>query len=107
MADFKQIDQARKVLALEDTATLAEIEEAYRKAALLYHPDRCQGKNKQKCEAMMKKINHAKDILAAYCSGYRYSFKNKEVVKNNLDKAYYEHLRRFYDDFIGGWDDGD
>ena len=104
MADFREIDAARKLLGLDETATLSEIETAYRALALRYHPDRCRGKDKQKCEEMAKKINHAKDILSAYCAGYRYSFKDSSVRRNSLDKDYYEHLKHFYEDFIGEWE---
>jgi len=53
---------------------------------------------------MFKKISHAKDTLLVYCAGYRYSFKEKDVKNNTMDKEFYEHLKRFYD---GWWDDLD
>ena len=40
MANFKQIDEARKLLGLDETATLEEIKKAYRKKAMEFHPDR-------------------------------------------------------------------
>jgi len=104
MADFKQIDEARKLLGLAEDATLQEIKEAYRRLALKYHPDRCKGKNKKEHEEMFKKISHANDTLIAYCAGYRHSFKEKDVKRNTMDKATYEHLKRFYD---GWWADLD
>jgi len=39
--DFKQIDDARKVLGLNESASLEEIRDAFRNLALKYHPDRC------------------------------------------------------------------
>jgi len=104
MADFKQIDEARKLLGLEEDATLEEIKKAYKKLALKYHPDRCKDEKKKECEEMFKKIAHANDILKAYCAGYRYSFKEKDVKRNTLDKEFYDHLKRFYD---GWWGDLD
>lgn len=104
MAEFKQIDEARKLLGLGETATLQEIKKAYKKLALKYHPDRCKEEKKKECEEMFKKIAHAKDILMAYCAGYRYSFKEKDVKRNTMDKNLYEHLKRFYD---GWWGDLD
>lgn len=104
MADFKQIDAARKLLGLEEYASLQEIKEVYRKLAFKYHPDRCQDKNKKECEKMFKKISHANDILMAYCAGYRYSFKEKDAKRNTIDIELYEHLKRFYD---GWWGDLD
>jgi len=103
MADFEQIDQARKILGLDERATLDEIKDSYRKLSRKYHPDICK-QDRRHCEEMSKQINHAKDILLAYCSGYRYSFKEKEVKINSLDKDYYKHLRRFYDGWIGDLD---
>lgn len=99
MADFQQIDQARKLLGLDEVANLEEIKEAYRKLALKYHPDRCKDEERERCEERFKKINHAKDIIMAYCAGYRYSFKEKDVRRTTMDKEFYKHLKQFYD----GW----
>jgi len=104
MADFIQIDQTRKLLGLGQTATLEEIKDAYRKLSLKYHPDRCKEKDKRECEKMIKKINHAKDLLLSYCAGYRYSFKEKDVRIGTMNKEYYRHLRRFYDGLFGDLD---
>ncbi len=104
MADFKQIDKARKSFGLDEYVTLEEIKNAYRKFALEYHPDRCKDEKKKECEEMTKRINHAKDVLMAYCAGYRYSFKEKDVKRNTMDKEFYEHLKRFYDGWLGNLD---
>ena len=104
MAGFKEISEARKILGLGETATLGEIREAYKKLTLRYHPDRCKDDKKKECEEMFKKITHANDILMAYCVGYRYSFKKKDAKKNTMDKETYEHLRRFYDGWLGDLD---
>ena len=71
MSDFKQIDEARKTLNLDEEATLQQINKAYKKLAFKYHPD----KHKQNTEEKFKKITHAKDILLDYCASYKYSFK--------------------------------
>ena len=104
MADFQQINRARKLLNLEEEATLEQIKDAYRKLALKYHPDRCKDKKRQKSEEKLKEINRAKDILMSYCAGYRFSFKERDVKRNTMDKQTYEHLKRFYD---GWWGDLD
>ena len=104
MTAFKQINEARELLGLEETATLEEIKNAYKKLVLKYHPDRCKGEQKKKCEEMFKKITHANDILMTYCAGYRYSFKEKDVNKNTIDKEFYKHLKRFYDGWWGTLD---
>ena len=104
MADFKQIDEARRLLDLGEYATLEEIKHAYRQLSLKYHPDRLQGKEKRLAEEMMKKINNAKDMLSIYCANYRYSFTDNDIKRNSFDKETYQHLKRFYD---GWWDDLD
>lgn len=104
MTDFKQIDEARKLLVLSEEATLEEIKEAYRNLSLKYHPDRCKEADKKRCEQMLKKINYAKDTILSYCTNYRYSFKEREVKKNTMDKELYEHLKRFYDGLFGNLD---
>jgi len=104
MAEFKEIDQARKLLGLGEDATLEEIKEAYRSLSLKYHPDKCQEADKKRCEEIFKKVNHAKDIIGSYCANYRYSFRDKEVKKNTMSKEEYEHLKRFYDGWFGDLD---
>jgi len=99
--NYKQIDEARKILGLNEEAGIEEIKDAYRSLALKYHPDRCKGKNKRHCEEIFKKISHAKDIIGSYCANYRYSFREKDVKKNILSKEEYEHLKRFYDGWFG------
>jgi molecular chaperone DnaJ len=104
MVKFKQVDEARSLLGLDETATLEEIKDAYRQLSLKYHPDRLHRKEKKHAEEIMKKINHAKDILLIYCANYRYSFKERDVKVSSFDKETYQHLKRFYD---GWWDDLD
>ena len=104
MANFKQIDEARKLLGLDEETTLEEIKKAYKKLAFKYHPDKCKEEKKKECEEAFKKINNANEILMAYCAGYRYSFKEKDVKKNTMDKEFYKHLKRFYDGWWGNLD---
>jgi len=99
MANFKQIDEARKLLDLGEETTLEEVRKNYRRLSLKYHPDRCKGAQKKQCEEMFKKINHANRVIVAYCAGYTVSFKEKNVKRNAIDEETYEHLKRFYD----GW----
>jgi len=104
MADFKQIDDARKILQLDERAALEEIKKAYRKLVHKYHPDKCKDEKKKECEEMFKRISNANDILMSYCAGYNYSFKEKDVKRNTMNREFYEHLKRFYD---GWWGDLD
>ena len=101
---FKDIDKARRILRLDEEATLYEINNSYRRLASEYHPDRCKDEKKEECEELFKEINHAKDILLSYCTSYRYSFAEKDVKRYTMDKETYKHLKRFYD---GWWGDLD
>jgi len=102
MADFTQIDQARKVLGLDDYAAIDEIKEVYHKLSLLYHPDRCVEAKKKECEEVFKKITQAYQTLMTYCLSYRYSFKEDDVRRSIMPKEVYDHLKQFYD---GWWGD--
>lgn len=104
MADFTQINEARRLLGLGEDASLEEIKDSYRSLSLKYHPDRCKEADKKRCEEMFKKINHAKDIIGNYCANYRFSFKESDVKKNTMDREMYEHLKRFYDGLFGDLD---
>ncbi|RKY39492.1 MAG: J domain-containing protein [Candidatus Omnitrophota bacterium] len=101
MIDFKQIDEARKLLGLDEEASLEEIKKAYRDLSFKYHPDRCKEIDKKHCEEMMRRINEAKNIIMTYCAGYRFSFREKDVRKNLLNKELYQHLKRFYEGWWG------
>jgi DnaJ-class molecular chaperone len=100
MIRFEDIDKARKTLGLDETATLAEIKEAYRRLSLKYHPDKCADGNRQGCEEIFRKINKANRILMSYCASYRYSFAEEDVKKVTGEAFEEEHVRRFYEDFI-------
>lgn len=99
--DFKEIEQARKILGLPEYATSKEINQVYRDLALKYHPDRCKEEKKLECEEKFKQISHAKNLLFAYCSNYRFSFKEKDVQRNSYDADFYNYLNKFYDDWWG------
>ncbi len=101
MADFKEIDEARKLLGLPESATLEEIKKAYRRLAVETHPDTCSEKDHQGCEDMFKKITRAKEILLDYCAGYKYPFTKADAEKVRLNKDFeYDHMRQFYDDWM-------
>jgi curved DNA-binding protein len=97
---FEEIDRARRILKLGECAAMEEIKEAYRRLASRYHPDRCKQSQLALCEKKIREINHAKDILMAYCANYRYSFEEKEAMRNTFEQEEYEHLKQFYDGWV-------
>jgi len=104
MANFKQIDEARKLLKLKKSATFRQIKEAYRRLSLKYHPDKCKDDRKEECEEMFKKINQANETLMTYCVNYRFPFTEEEVKETKMDRDLYEHMKRFYDGWLGDLD---
>ena len=57
MYNFKDINEARILLGLGNTASLKDIKKAYRKLALKYHPDKNPGD--KKAEESFKRISEA------------------------------------------------
>jgi DnaJ-class molecular chaperone len=80
VANFHQIDEARKLLELGQVATLNEIKRAYRSLAHRHHPDKHDGFNPENNE-MMKKLNLAYRLLLDYCASYKYSFDEEDVAR--------------------------
>lgn len=98
MASFEEIEKARKLLGLNQFASLEEIKQAYRKKAFLYHPDKSGSEDAQD-EEMMKSLNQAYKLLMEYCSQYKYSFKEEDFDRAFPDEAY---LKRY----VYGWFEG-
>ena len=86
MADFLEIEEARKMLGLGEAATLKEIKAAYRRLAHRYHPDQHIG-NDQSQEAM-KRLNRAYKVLTDYCKDYKYSFRQEDVARTYPGEEY-------------------
>jgi DnaJ-class molecular chaperone len=80
MANFHEVDEARKLLGLGRTASLKDIKSAYRGLAHQHHPDKHNGPGPESNE-MMKKLNLAYRLLMDYCTSYKYSFEEKDVAK--------------------------
>ena len=98
MATFEQVDEARRLLGLRETATLRQLKRAYRSAANRYHPDRCKDADKPRCEEMMKGVNKAYTLLAKYFADYCYSFQQEDIERTYPDEEYmrkYKH--RWFD----------
>ena len=93
MANFEQIDEARQLLGLGETATLRQIKAAYKRLANRYHPDKCKDEEKVNCEEMMKQINLAYELITKYCSKYSYSFSEEAVRRTYPHDEYLSKYR--------------
>jgi len=99
VVSFEDINKARAILGLGETATAKEVKAAYRKLAKRYHPDKRPGTNTENEAPKMAELNWAYNILEQYLANYRYAFDEKTFVKIYPDEDY--HKRYTY-----GWFDG-
>lgn len=93
MANFNEIEEARKLLGLGEAATLKEIKRAYRTLAHRHHPDKLGGDDSTESETM-KRLNWAYKLLMDCCDNYKYSFKEDDIARTY---PYEEYLRTFKD----------
>ncbi len=99
MANFKEIDEARSLLGLGETATLKEIKQAYRGKAFRHHPDTRRDESDAQGEKLMQKLNWAYKLLTEFCAHYKYSFTEKAVARAY---PHDEYLRKY----SHGWFEG-
>ncbi|MCD6583526.1 MAG: J domain-containing protein [Candidatus Omnitrophica bacterium] len=100
---FEELNRARKILGLDEEATLYEVRNNYYELSKKFHPDRCKG-NKKECEEKFKEITQAYNLIMEYIACFRISFKEKDVERMSIDKVTYKHLKQFYD---GWWENLD
>ena len=93
MANFDEIERARKLLGLGEAATLKEIKRAYRTLAHRHHPDK-HGSAVGETAEIMKRLNWAYKLLMDYCEDYKYSFSEEDVARTYF---YDEYMRTYKD----------
>ncbi len=99
MNKFEKISEARDILGLPETATLAQIKTSYRNLLTKWHPDK-NSEDQGKCADMTRKIIAAYETIMDYCGNYEYSF-TKEMVNKSLSPEEW-WTERFGDDPIWG-----
>ena len=98
---FRDIDDARKILDLNKTASIEDVKNNYRRLLLEFHPDRHNNSPDKKIfEEKSKEINNAYKIIINYCMKYSISF-DVDKVKDVEDGEYLQdQQRRFYDGWV-------
>ena len=99
MANYNEINEARRLLRLGQAATLKEIKNAYRRLAHQYHPDNKDVFNHENHETM-KKLNLAYRLLLDYCDSYKYSFEEEDVARVYPEEEGYRNWREKWADSV-------
>ena len=87
---FSELDQARKKLGLQYSATKDEIKKAYKSMAFSLHPDRKIESHGSGSEEEFNEINRAYNVLIDYCSFAKvskkrqHSFLEEDINKNSF-----------------------
>jgi hypothetical protein len=68
--EWQAIDAARRLLHLEERATLGEIKRAYRKMCKQHHPDTTGDESLQNI-TLLRELTQGYDLLMGYCDRYR------------------------------------
>lgn len=92
MANFNEIEEARKLLGLGNAATMREIKKAYRTLAHRHHPDKHGSAVGEDTDELMKKLNRAYKIIMDYCNDYKFSFEEEDIERTY---PYDEYLRTY------------
>ena len=92
VVNFNDIDEARRLLGLGETATMKEIKSAYRKLSHRHHPDK-HGSDGAEDDSMMKKLNEAYKLLLSYCGDYKYSFTEEDIARTYPEEEYMKKWR--------------
>jgi len=95
--DWDDIEEARKVLGLEEKATLNEIKSAFRRLARKNHPDLSDDMYGHQ---RMRRLNHAYQLLTDYCSSFRFPLKKGPDAEIIDDEKWW--LDRFGTDPLWG-----
>ena len=94
---IKKILWAQGILGLEGKASYNDVNKAFRRLAIRYHPDKCDAKRQEVCERKMKELNSAYEILLDYCGNYQIP-----IFPESLQQDIVDPMERFHDDWMWG-----
>lgn len=97
--EWREIEDARDLLRLGDSATVGEIKRAYRLMCKRYHPDKDQRPDRRQDDQIYR-ITAAYELLQRYCQEYRYPLK---PGVSDIDDAEEWWMERFGEDPV--WSD--
>jgi hypothetical protein len=99
---FAEIDRARRLLGLEERASIEDIRAAYRHLSKRYHPDARDSDPGD--SSAFREIHAAYRLLLSYCQQYRFSFIPEEVKSFDPEEWWF---RRFGENIRSRPRDGD
>jgi len=76
------LKEAREILGLGEKSTREEIKAAYRREAILWHPDRAPSGAEAQYRARMQQINAAYQLIIKLIEGYRYHLVDAEAPED-------------------------
>lgn len=80
MASFEEIEEARKLLKLFESASILELEKKFKERLFEWHPDKNLD-NQQEATEMTEKIIRAHEIIMEYFKNYKIPFSKEAVTK--------------------------
>ena len=87
---IQNIEQHYKVLGLDPSASLEEVNQAYKDLVFIWHPDRLPQENErliQKSVEKLQQINEARDSLRSYHRQHKNTAKRQPESKTYYDKS--------------------
>jgi len=85
---YDDLQHARRVLGLDERASLKEIKSTYRRLAKRHHPDTSRT---EELEAI-RQLNEAYTVLMDYVTGYRFSFAEGEFYAQRLEERVWKQF---------------
>lgn len=82
---FEIISEAREILELPESATLAQIKKNYTQLIKKWHPDK-NISSQRLAESKTKEIIQAYEIIMQYCDHYEFLFTRHEIEKYLSDR---------------------